>query len=220
MHYFIDGYNLMFRLSMMKETLQAEREQFIADLYAKIQVARLDVTIVFDAQYSEGLGSRSHLDCLEICFTDEGETADDYIINELGSTPNPREEIVVTSDNNLAWRARRMHAKTEQVEEFMRWLDHRYRKKKKDLPNDYVIKEPPKIQLPEEVTPPQTQEELKASESYYLKAFEKKFKELEPKRNLPYPKNKSSKPKEEIESDTERWQRLFETRLNQNNSEK
>ena len=212
MHYFIDGYNLMFRFSLMKNSLQAEREQFITDLYTKIQVAGLDVTIVFDAQYQEGLGSRSHLDCLEICFTDEGETADEYIINELNSAPNPREEVVVTSDNKLAWLARRTYAKSEPVEEFMRWLDHRYRKKKKELPKDHKIQEPPKISLPEEVFSPQTQEELDTADSYYLKAFEKKFKEIEPKAPPPEPKKKPTS-KKTGESEEERWQRLFESRI-------
>ncbi|CCB90772.1 putative uncharacterized protein [Waddlia chondrophila 2032/99] len=208
MHYFIDGYNLMFRLSMMNDSLQAEREQFISNLYAKIQVVGLDVTIVFDAQHQEGLGSRTHLDFLEICFTDEGETADDYIIRELSSVPNPREEIVVTSDNKLAWLARRMHAKSEQVETFVRWLDHRYRKRKKELPKDFVIKEPPKISLPEELP---VSQEKNTADSYYLNTFEKKFKELEPERSLPKPKKKTSS-KKAGESEMERWQRLFENR--------
>ncbi len=217
MHYYIDGYNLMFRMSITKDSLQEEREKFIADLYEKIRVVGLDVTIVFDAQYHEGLGSRTHLDFLEICFTDEGETADDYIINELGSTPNPREEIVVTSDNNLAWRARRTHAKSEKVEDFMRWLDHRFRKKKKELPKDYVPEEPPKISLPDEVFETFEKGEVDQADSNYLKIFEKKFEETEPKKAV-------SKPKKAIdsgiprESEMERWQRLFENNLDNGES--
>lgn len=216
MHYFIDGYNLMFRMSVTNETLQSEREKFIADLYEKIQVVSLDVTIVFDAQYQEGMGSRTHLDFLEICFTDEGETADDYIINELGSTPNPREEIIVTSDNNLAWRARRMHAKTEPVEEFMRWLDHRYKKKKKELPLNYTPIKAPKISIPEEVLDPITKGQIDQTYDYYLKTFEKKIEG----QNIP---EKKSPPKEVEtirpgESDEDRWLRLFEGKLENDES--
>ena len=210
MHYFIDGYNLMFRMSVTNESLQSEREKFIENLYEKIRIVGLDVTIVFDAQYQEGLGSRTHLDFLEICFTDEGETADDYIINELTSTPNPREEIIVTSDNNLAWRSRRMHAKSEPVQEFMRWLDHRFRKKKKSLPQESNPIPATKISIPEEILDPITKGKVEQSNDYYLKTFEKKAEELTPETKPP---RKAIESKIPGENDMDRWLRLFEDRL-------
>ncbi|MFQ5444883.1 MAG: NYN domain-containing protein, partial [Nitrospinales bacterium] len=126
MHYLVDGYNLMFRVLHAGDDLQAQREEIILDLNEKIQVLHLDVLIVFDAQYQYGRGSRSHLNYLEICFTDKGETADDFIIHKLKSTENPKQITVVTSDNKLGWRARRCLAKTETVEIFLTWLNKRY----------------------------------------------------------------------------------------------
>ena len=50
--------------------------------------------------------TRSHYDELEILFTAEGETADEYIIDEIKNHPHPQQETVVTSDKKLAWHVR------------------------------------------------------------------------------------------------------------------
>ncbi len=210
MHYFIDGYNLMFRMGA-GDNLRSEREKIISQLFEKIELLQLNVSLIFDSQYQEGLGTRSHIDFMEICFTDEGETADDYIINELQSSQNPREEIVVTSDNNLAWRARRMHAKTEHVEEFMRWLDHRYRKKKKSIPQK-ATKQIKKTVIPESFMSPVAKETAQKNYGFYLKEFEKKFQEAIQKEQKRKPKPKKTE-KRTNENEAERWLRLFEEKM-------
>ena len=43
MHYFIDGYNLLFRLCMDSEDLQSQREAIIHDLNKKISLIKMDV---------------------------------------------------------------------------------------------------------------------------------------------------------------------------------
>jgi uncharacterized protein len=209
MHYFIDGYNLMFRMQATGMTLQSEREKFISDLYEKIQIAELNATLVFDAQHQIGLGSRSHINLLEICFTDEGETADDYIINELHASPNPREEIVITSDNILAWRARRLHAKTESAETFMRWLDHRYRKKKKNRTSPLPVSTPPVI--PQELINPPPAQIDDPTLDRYLQIFEKKMEELPP---ADIKRAKKIEKTQNNEKEEDRWLRLFEERFN------
>ena len=57
MHYFIDGYNLLFRLLHGSEDLQSEREAIIYELNKKISLIKLDVAIVFDAAYQIGGGA-------------------------------------------------------------------------------------------------------------------------------------------------------------------
>ena len=69
MHYFIDGYNLLFRTTYASEDLAFQRQQIILDLNKKIQVLNLDVTIVFDSQYHPGESERFHYNQLEIEFT-------------------------------------------------------------------------------------------------------------------------------------------------------
>lgn len=219
MHYYIDGYNLLFRIVRAGENLQTQREIVIQDLSAKIKFLGLDATIVFDAQYQVGEGTKTHLQDLEILFTAQGETADESIINELKSVRDPRHETVVTSDKKLAWRARRKAAHSESVEEFMDWLNRRYKnkirtakqeKRKVSLaPKEVLLVPPPKKEphrkmLAEECT------------EYYAEIFEKKFEELPqpPKKNVTEKnateKKKPPKAPKDTRSDFDRWLDIFE----------
>lgn len=172
MHYYIDGYNLMFRILRADDDLQYQREQIVQDLNQKINFLKIDATLVFDAQYQRELGDRHHLQLLEIRYTDHGETADEFIIDELKREKNPREHTVVTSDKKLAWRARRLGAKTEKVEEFIRWLNKRYKKR-------LVRKEPEKKKVEKKEKPikkssdPPKNATLNECFDYYLYTFEK-----------------------------------------------
>lgn len=189
MHYFIDGYNLMFRILRAGDDLQSQREKIIHDLHEKIQLLDLDVTLVFDAQYQYGDETRSHLHPLEICFTREGETADDYIIGALKAAPNHRQETVITSDNKLAWRARRHLAKTESIEEFMSWLNKRYRNKVAQMKQKRPASKPstqriiPSRTPSKSSAPPKPGPTLNESFEYYLYEFEKKLRKSSEKKN-------------------------------------
>ena len=181
MLYIIDGYNFMFRILHAGDDLQSQRQQIIRDINDKIQLVHLEVTIVFDAPYQCGEGSRTHLNHLEICFTDEGESADDFIIQKLKHASHPKQITVVTSDNKLAWRARRYLAKTEKVEVFLAWLNKKYhskaRQQKQRTPTapSRRLKEQPCQDGP----PPSPGATPEESFDYYLYQFEKKFQEME-----------------------------------------
>lgn len=129
MHYYIDGYNLLFRLTSSKDKLQDERQALIQDLNKKISVLKFNVSLVFDATFQIGDRHRSHFDALEILFTAYGETADRYILDELFHLKNTP-QTVVTSDKHLAWKAHHLGAHTESVEEFFKRLNRLYHKKK------------------------------------------------------------------------------------------
>ena len=135
MHYFIDGYNLLFRFLRDDNKLSDQRNSVIYDLNFKADMLDLEVTVVFDAQYQLGETSRSHYDNLEILFSGHGQTADDLILEEIKREKNPRQVVVVTSDKKLAWFARRCSAQTESVEFFMDWLNRRYKNKLRALKN-------------------------------------------------------------------------------------
>ena len=137
MHYFIDGYNLMFRRLKAGTDLQSQRAYIIKELDESASLLELDLTIVFDAQYQYGMGSRSHFHSLEICFTDGGETADEYILKALKRVAKPQQETVVTSDKKLAASVRRRAAKTETVEQFMSWLAKRHQNKERRLKENH-----------------------------------------------------------------------------------
>lgn len=191
----------MFRAARGLGSLQAHRERFIEELNEKIQIIGLDAMIVFDAQYQFGPGSRSNYRHLTVCFTDPGETADDYLIHEIRSFPKPRQIILVTSDKNLAWRARDSQAKTMTVEEFIETLNVQFKKKLKGEKKKRVIPSPQAV-----IEEPVVHHE--ESFNYYLQEFEKRFQEATAK----------EPPKEKYASETDRWLKLFEKKLKDDDS--
>lgn len=202
MLYYIDGYNLMFRAARGSGDFQTHRENFIEELNEKIQTLMLDATIVFDAQYQFGLGSRSRYRHLTVCFTDTGETADDYLIEEIRGSPTPRQIILVTSDKRLAWRARHYQAKTMSVEEFMATLDLQFKKRLKEEKKKKIPPPPPVVEAPR-THPPEE------SFNYYLREFEKRFQQA----------SSGEKPKEKYISETDRWLQIFEKRFKDNSKD-
>lgn len=145
MHYFIDGYNLLFRRLRAGGELQIQREFIIRELDECASFLELDITIVFDSQHQYGLGTRTHYHHIEICFTDEGETADDYILKALKRVAKSQQETVITSDKRLAWQVRRRLAKTESVEQFLKWVIKRSQNKTRRLKQEAAppISQPP-----------------------------------------------------------------------------
>lgn len=213
MHYYIDGYNLMFRMVRAGGDLQSQRTHIIEELNTKISALELEATLVFDAHYQAGEGSRSHMKALEIRFTNKGETADQFIINELRTCKDPRKHTVVTSDKRLALHVRSKLAKTETVEEFMQMLNKRYRNKLKSE-HPKLHKEPELTVPPPKKTEPSVGATAEECLDYYLKEFEKRAQDEAPVK-MPKPpkrKPKNQKPppeKSSGEDDMTRWLRLF-----------
>jgi predicted RNA-binding protein with PIN domain len=241
MHYFIDGYNMLFRLLHSSENLQSQREAFIVDLNKKISFLKLDVSIVFDSTFQIGGRERSHYDALEILYSAEGETADEYILDELKNALHPQQETVVTSDKKLAWRARNRSAQTQRVDEFIQWLNRTYKKKLRQLKKNESLPPSPNTTAPHPISKhrpsiPSKDAPLEAYADYYAQIFESELKEMDKEqeisKQIPSPKISSSrkrtprKPKqhrdpfqppptvEENEAtEMERWLKTFEKRL-------
>lgn len=230
MHYYIDGYNLMFRMLYAGDDLQAKREQIIRELSEKVQLLGLDATLVFDSYYQPEESTRGHFQALEVCFTNYGETADEFILQALKVSEYPQQQIVVTSDKKLAMQARRRLAQTLSVEEFMSWLGKRYKNKlnqKKELKAAKKAEKAlsPKI-APKKAEPPSTLSPLPKTSpeecfDFYLTQFEASLKECEAHALAPKPKKRTPKikkkkiPKHEKSdsiSDMERWLKIFENR--------
>lgn len=217
MHYYIDGYNLLFRILKSEKNFPELRQKVIEDLNHMIHELNIDATLVFDAYYRIGEGRRSHYHNLEVQFTSEKVTADEHIIQALKHNHDCTQETVVTSDNKLAWLARRMHAKTESVENFVAFIKKRY--KNKNNPEKIAITEKKrarKNQAAHAERPPSSP----SSFDYYLQQFEANYQKLEPQKK-PVEKETSKKrhrksKQEETEkvlddaSEMDRWLRLFE----------
>lgn len=209
MHYFIDGYNLLFRLSrdFQEDDLQSQRETIIQELSLKITELKMQATLVFDAAYQTGLRSRKNYDSLEILFTEEGETADECILDELKKCRHPKNETVVTSDKKLAWYARRRGAKTQSTEGFLQKLSLKIRKKAIQKKLNISVKKAA-LPLPAKKT--------ESVEDFYLRIFEERLaKEQGLVKESKLGKSKKTHAKlekkaEQLLSDYERWLKAFE----------
>lgn len=228
MHYYIDGYNLLFHILHTGESLQEQRLKLISDLQTKISCLELDVTIVFDSHYQKDNSTRSHLNLLEIIFTSKGETADEFILQDLKRCASPKNHTVVTSDKKLSWLCRRLLAKTESVVEFITWLNKRYknRLRQKKITSTSEKNLPPLLQKQQIPEPKVFKSITKKSSTeecfdYYLETFEKNLSEQTPPNSTK--KSRTSKPlsnrskkkipsskKQSFLSDTQRWLQQFE----------
>jgi hypothetical protein len=228
MHYYIDGYNLLFRILRAGDDVRKQREEITLDIEKKIGLLELDATLVFDSHYHEGESEKSHFKSLEIIFTAKGETADEFILQELKESSSPAQHTVVTSDKKLARLCRLRLGKTESVDEFLAWLGKRYKNKLRQKRNLAKAPPPPAPKVEPEpkkpdpaAAPPAAEDSAEKCFSYYLDTFEKVVQEQE--KNLPKPKpaqapkkvkvKKRQLTKEEQQlSDEQRWQKAFENR--------
>lgn len=222
MHYYVDGYNLIFRTLVAGESLQHRRDRLIADLSDKIELIKISTILVFDSQYQKNEATRRHYKSMEIYYTDEQETADDYIIKSLKQRPKNSQVTVVTSDLHLAWRARREGALTMSAEEFLSWLQRRYRNKVQQVRESLEVTAPQKTNLPvllpeikknEKIITVKVQSEI----DFYMEQFGGVDNE---DHNTQTPKKGKSRkslhqeeestPPKKYESDFDRWLREFE----------
>jgi predicted RNA-binding protein with PIN domain len=197
--YLIDGYNLFFRTTRGEEgeNFSKEREKIILSLAEQVQIAHLSALLVFDSAWHEGPAERNIKHQLEICYTDLGQSADDWIISEVKRAEKPGQITVVTSDRKLAWRARLKGAMTLPVEEFLLML-RRLVKKKKAPPKTAIHTSNIEIQKP-----PTLQER-------YEKAFTRELEEEPVQNKKPETLKRKSKKEEPSINDFDRWLKAFE----------
>lgn len=223
MHYYVDGYNLIFRTLSGGESLQQRRERLISELNEKSEWLKLSITLVFDSQYQKSDSTRHHYKTLEIYYTDEKETADDYIIRVLKQHTEKEQLTVVTSDQLLAWRARREGAITLSSEEFIGMLKRRAKNKFDHVKRE--LRAPPvqKVDLPELLPEPLPKKKRgvvirQKADEYYLEKFEafeegeSEVKDSEEKKSTlkAHPKKEVKPAKQKkYESDHDRWLREF-----------
>lgn len=216
--YYIDGYNLLFRLSRHSGDLATKRQQLLTLLNTYAQKLRLDCILVFDTPSSAENTLPTHYQSLTIIYASGPETADERIVRELLIESSLKGVTVVTSDRTLGQRCRNMGAKVEGVELFMDAVSRRFlsvSKQGKRAPEKKVDRVVPvqKVNVVDEKT------KVEDCLDYYLDNFTKALGESAP---LPLPKatgdeevegeREEEGAREEIVSDTERWLRIFEAR--------
>lgn len=122
MHYFIDGYNLLFFHLKPDASLQKRREELIKLLDEKFTLLKINATLVFDGFNTiEVTPQKYYFQSLNVIFTPKQQTADDFIIEEISHDKNVNEITVVTADKNLAQKARYFGAHTKTPKAFLLW---------------------------------------------------------------------------------------------------
>jgi len=132
MHYFIDGYNLLFAVIHSEDTLEKRRETIIQLIQKHLIPLHVEATLVFDSKQEDV--EFHDIDSLRIVFTKKGLSADEYIIHELSLLSNPDQETVVTSDKRLAHLAKNYNAHTLSISAFIEKIEKIAKKKGKTPP--------------------------------------------------------------------------------------
>jgi predicted RNA-binding protein with PIN domain len=122
LHLLVDGYNVSMAATP-DLPLAKQRELLVGRLCALVARTEAEVTVVFDAQnVNLALPSGSRRGT-RVIFTDEGEIADDVIVEMVSVEPPGRAVMVITSDQELSSRVTRLGARAVPSEDFISVLD-------------------------------------------------------------------------------------------------
>ncbi|MDF2576563.1 MAG: hypothetical protein K0S74_47 [Chlamydiales bacterium] len=134
MKYYVDGYNLLFRLNPTFRTykkirdLHTVRNKLIHELSDKVTLLELNLTLVFDGADEFDNFSRSHFQGLDLIFTPLGTSADDYFITLLQKVTHPQHYTMITNDRELLNKSHSLGACVLRVDDFYDWLTQVYRR--------------------------------------------------------------------------------------------
>jgi len=140
MHYWIDGYNLLFRITKNYREMKQNERKLLASLNQSIILLKYQATVVFDGREKDPPEAlRRNFDALALIYTPHLQTADDYILEALSEAADPTKEVVVSSDYDLLRKAKQRGAKILTIEEFLSKLVKK--KQKKKVANEKVFQE-------------------------------------------------------------------------------
>lgn len=169
----------------------------------KANFINLETTLVFDSTYQPGWASSKVDGVFEVIYTNEGETADDWLIRFVKNMGDRDQVTIVTSDNRLRVHLQRKGVMIISSEEFMRLMNGRVKSSIRSLRQ--IPASERKTELP-------TKKVAKGSVDYYEKLFLERLGEEAPTEEeeekeafRPLKKEK----KLSGESDQDRWERLF-----------
>ncbi|PIS01893.1 MAG: hypothetical protein COT85_08115 [Chlamydiae bacterium CG10_big_fil_rev_8_21_14_0_10_42_34] len=137
MYYLIDGYNLIFSLVESKDSLQTRRNKVIHALQKQFAKRKISGMLVFDGAHRRDEESGlSYPSPLIVAYAPKGQSADDYIIENVESSSNPKLITVVTNDRGLARHVKSSGAKVQLNNEFIKWLNKKTKKEELKEPRD------------------------------------------------------------------------------------
>jgi uncharacterized protein len=133
MHYWVDGYNLFFRLTKSYKSMKEQERALLQKLYLTMTQLNSPMTVVFDGREVDPPEAlRKNLKAMNIVYTPKRQTADDYILEMLEHAKNPAQETVISSDRDLLRKARQKGAHTQTVEGFLKTINKKKSKSHED----------------------------------------------------------------------------------------
>jgi predicted RNA-binding protein with PIN domain len=137
-HYWIDGYNLLFRITKNYREMRQNERKLLSSLNQSIILLKYHATVVFDGREKDPPEAlRRNFDALALIYTPHNQTADDYILEALSDSADPSKETVVSSDYELLGKAKQRGAHTLTIEEFLSRLVKKKQKKKASTEKDF-----------------------------------------------------------------------------------
>lgn len=137
MRFFIDGYNLIFTLIDSKKSLQTLREEVILYLRKEFAQKKIKGTLVFDgAHIRDEESGLSYPSPLVVAFAPKGQSADEYIVEKLELSKNPKIITVITNDRGLQRHAKALGAKIQSNHDFIAYLKKKKKTKSLIEPKD------------------------------------------------------------------------------------
>ncbi len=211
---YIDGYNLLFRISERNIDFQEQRDSIITDLNTIGELINEHFIIVFDATYQADPASYFQYHSATVVFTRAGQCADEYLMDSVKNALDPHNYLIVTSDKRLARRVGYFGGRTISVEQFTKNLRRRYNKKQQPRPQK---RELPSIKKPAAKDPAPENAHYSDLIDYYIKVFEERLKSLSPEKKE---RKSMRKKKDPLSFDNDEpnvkslsWQEIFEKRL-------
>lgn len=127
MDYIIDGYNFMFRIQEQKKgSFEKARNTLISLLNEELRIIKTHVSVVFDSsEQIREFAQSAILENIEVIYAPKGLSADEYIIEIVEQSKNPKTLNIVTSDSGLARQCQHLGAKTTSIDDFVALITKR-----------------------------------------------------------------------------------------------
>lgn len=136
MHYYVDGYNFLFRIFEKIDPLEKKRDQLIEILNEELKFLKGRCSLVFDSsQQIRDCPQCAFLENLEVIYTPRGLTADNYIIELVEHSRNPKAITVVTSDGGLGRQCSHLGSLVMTIEAFITFILKKTKKSEATKPS-------------------------------------------------------------------------------------
>lgn len=138
MLYLIDGYNLFFR-SPPGPTFEHKREALIEKLIQISKDYSIQITVVFDGKIEQFPHAIPHWHRgISLVYTSSGQSADDYILEEVLLSQTPATLTIVSSDEKLSKQCRLEGAKSLSIQAFATRFPLKERKNREESRREFA----------------------------------------------------------------------------------